>query len=335
METSPFELMFQTITGMWASQAVGTLAELGVADRLIEGPRRADELAPAMGCDAGALNRLLRACASLGVLEERDGAGFALTPLGETLRSNTLGSMRDLAVAMTAPGHWLPWGRLREAVRTGQRQARAALGREVFEHYAANPREAASFTGAMDNLSALVAGEVARLVDTTRFRRAVDVGGANGTLIAALLQSNAGLRGVVVDLPHVAEGARAAVAAAGVGGRCEVVAGDFFQGVPSGDLYLLKQILHDWDDGQCQVILGHCARGMSPHGRLVAVEMVIPDDHRPSPAYLLDLDMLVLVPGRERTRREYAALLAGAGLRLDRIVDTITPFQIIEASRAP
>jgi hypothetical protein len=326
--------MFQMITGMWASQAIGTLAELSIPDRLGDGPRRADELAAAAGCDPGALYRLLRACASLGILEQRDGAAFALTPLGETLRSSTIGSMRDLAIALTAPSHWLPWGRLSEAVRTGQRQARAALGREVFEHYAANPEEGATFTRAMGNLSALVAAEVARLVDTTPFRRVVDVGGANGTLIAALLHSNAALSGVLVDLPHVAAAARAALAAAGLGERCEVVAGDFFQGVPGGDLYLLKQILHDWDDRQCQVILGHCARSMSPRGRLIAVEMVIPDDHRPSPAYLLDLNMMVLLPGRERTGREYAALLAAAGLRLERIIETLTPFRIIEASRA-
>jgi hypothetical protein len=332
----PSQQMFQIVTGFWASQAVGVMAELAIADHLEAGAATAtEELARVTGTDAGALFRLLRACATLGVLkQDRDGR-FSLTPLGQTLRSNVPGSMRDMAMAQAAPGHWLPWGRLGDAVRTGVRQTPAALGHEIFEHYAQNAAEGAAFMGAMNNLSALVSSEVARLVDATAAARAVDVGGAQGTLIAALLRANPKLAGVLLELPHVVPGAKAAIAALALADRCEVVAGDFFKAVPAAaDLYVLKQVLHDWDDGQCQAILGNCARAMSPKGRVVIVEMVIPDDGSPTAAQLMDLNMLVMLPGRERTAGEYGTLLAAAGLRIDRVLQTHSPFQIIEAVRA-
>jgi SAM-dependent methyltransferase len=329
----PSQTMFHMITGLWVSQAVGTAAALAVPDHLSAGARSAADVARDTGCDAGAMFRLLRALASVGVLRQ-DGERFALTPLGETLRSNVPGSMRDMAIAQTAPGHWRPWGELREAVRTGQRRTLSALGAEIWDHYARTPAEGAAFSGAMHNLSALVAGEVARLVDTSAAHRAVDVGGAHGTLIAALLRANTALHGVLVDLPQVAAGARAALDATGIGARCEVIGGDFFQGVPDGDLYVLKQVLHDWNDEQAAAILGHCARGLRAGGRILIVEMVIPDDGRPSPAQLMDLNMLVMLPGRERTGHEYAALLSAAGLRMERIIETHSPFQIVEARAA-
>jgi len=335
VDTDAPRAMFRMIAGAWISQAVGTIAELGIADHLDGRTRGVAELAAATGCDPGALYRLLRAAASVGVVREEPGTrAFSLTPLGGTLRSGVPGSMRAMAVAQTAPGHWLPWGRLRDAVRTGERQTRAALGAEIWDYYRDNAEEGAAFSGAMAELAMLVAMEVTLVCDTSGHRRVVDVGGATGTLLATLLHADRRLTGAILELPHVAESARKALAAAGLAGRAEVIEGDFFESVPPGDLYILKQILHDWNDEQCVKILDRCARAMEPGGKVLVIEMIVPDDGRPADAHLVDLNMLVMLPGRERTATEYAALFEAAGLRLDRQIDTRSPFQILEASAA-
>lgn len=327
--------MFWLIAGMWISQAIGTIAELRIADHLDGRARGVDELATATGSNPGALYRLLRAAASVRVLAEEPGTRrFSLTPLGGTLKSGVPGSMRAMAVAQTAPGHWLPWGRLRDAVRTGERQTHTTLGGEIWDYYRDHAEEGAAFSGAMGDLALLVAHEVVRACDTSQHRRVVDVGGATGMLLGALLHADPQLTGVVLELPHVAESARRALAAVGLAARSEVIEGDFFQAVPAGDLYLLKQILHDWSDEQCVRILERCARAMTPGGKVVVIEMIVPDDGRPSAAQLVDLNMLVMLPGRERTAAEYGALFEGAGLRLDRRIDIRGPFQILEASAA-
>lgn len=325
--------MFQMITGFWVSQMIGAIAELGVVDALTEKPDTPEGLAPRVGADSRALARLLRTAAAVGLVAAGPDGRWAPTPLGATLRSAVPGSLRDMAIAQTAPGHWLPWGRFTDAVKSGTRQTPATLGGELFEHYGKNPREAAAFSGAMRGLAAMVAREVASVVDTRASSVVVDVGGATGTLLAAVVGANERLRGLLLDLPHVAEDARAALVQAGVGARCEVLAGDFFQRVPEGDLYLLKQVLHDWNDDQARLLLRNIAASMRPGGRVVIVEMVIPNDGRPTAAQLMDLNMLVLVPGQERTQAEYGALLADAGLRIERLVETHSPFQILEAVR--
>jgi predicted O-methyltransferase YrrM len=323
--------MLKMITGYWVSQIVGTLAELRIIDALAAGPAKPEALAGQVGAEPRALSRLLRAAAAVGVVGRDSQGRYAPTPLGETLRTGVPGSMAGMAIAQTSPGHWLPWGRLADAVRTGSRQTPAALGDEIFQYYSKNPSEAAAFTGAMGNLAALAANEVARVLDCGSASRVVDVGGANGTLAAALLRAHPGLTATVMDLPHVVADARAALAAAGLADRCEVLAGDFFQRIPEGDIYLLKQILHDWNDAQGGKILRNCAAAMRPGGRVVVVEMVIPDDGRPSLAQLMDINMLVMLPGQERSRNEYAALFEAAGLRFERLTETHSPFQVIEA----
>ncbi len=333
-DAPPSQKMFQMITGYWVSQLVGVLAELNIVDVIAEKPETAAAVAARAGAEPRAVARLLRAAASLGLVTA-DGAGrYAPTALGDTLRASAPGSMRGMAIAQKSPGHWLPWGRFADAVRTGTRQTPAALGDEIFGYYRAHPGEAAAFTGAMGNLSALVAGEAARLLDCASVERVVDVGGANGVLACALLRANPALSATVLDLPHVVSDAKAAVAEAGLADRCEVMAGDFFQAVPPADLYVLKQILHDWDDAQSLRILRNCVAGLRPGGRVAVIEMVIPEDGRPSPAALMDLNMLVMLPGQERSRAEYAALFQQAGLTLRRVVDTHSPFQIVEAARA-
>jgi hypothetical protein len=330
----PAEVMFRMIIGYWVSQIVGVVAKLGIAEHLHGGAKSAGELARLTNADSSALFRVLRAAASVGVLRLGADDRFSLTPLGETLRSNVPGAMREMAIMQTSKGHWLPWGKLDDAVRTGRPQSVSTLECELFEHYAKSPDEAAAFTGAMGNLSAIVAAEVAANVDTSGLTRAVDIGGAEGTLIAALLGKNPSLEGIVFDLPHVTASATAKLEAQGLLSRCKAVAGDFFKSVPSADLYVLKQILHDWNDEQATTILRNCAQSMTPHGRMAIVEMVIPDDGSPTLAQLMDVNMLAILPGRERTQAEYTALLEAAGLRFERLVPTHSPFQILEAAHS-
>lgn len=323
----PPQRMMQMITGYWVTQIVGAVAAFGVVDRVNDGARDAESIARACGTEPRATLRLLRAAASLGLLSTCDG-GYRVTPLGETLGSGA-GSMRGMAIAQASPGHWLPWGRFRDAVASGTRQTPAALGAEIFDYYGAHPDEAAVFSDAMEGLSAMVARDVVEHLDTRSATRVVDAGGASGTLIAGLLEANPSLSGVLLELPHVVPAAKAKLAR--FGARCEVVAGDFFAGVPEGDVFLLKQVLHDWDDAQCVTILANCGKAMRAGGRVVIVEQVIPDESAPSPATLMDLNMLVMLRGRERTLREYDALLHAAGLRVGRVLQTRSPFSLIEA----
>ena len=326
--------MADMIRAFWISQIVGTLAQLGIPDRLAGGALAAGELARLIACHDGATHRLMRAAMELGLVACTRNGRFSLTALGAKLQSHVPGSMRDSAIALTAPGHWLPWGRLSEAVRTGRRQTKETLGAELFQYYSDCPSEGRAFTGAMSVSSMQVADEIARVLDTSWAKHVVDVGGASGALIAALLIKNPTLAGTILDRPDVVARAKVAVAERGLSSRCHVVEGDFFVAVPEADIYLLKHIIHDWDDEQSVVILSNCARALRPKGRIVLVERVMSEDDRTSPTSLTDLNMLVLLPGRERTAREYAGLIARAGLRLDRIISNASAVSIVEASAA-
>ena len=324
----------QMIKGYWVSQIVGTLAQLEIADHLAHGPLNYDVLAEGIGCDPNATYRLLRASADVGLVAVLSDGQFYLTPLGELLRSNVPGSMRNPAIALTAPGHWLPWGRLAEAVRHGERQTVAALGHELFDYYVANPSEGSAFTGTMANHSDAIAREIAQALDTSAVTHVVDVGGASGTIIGALLEANAALLGTILERADVVPRAEAVLAQRGLSSRCRVVEGDFFKNVPEADLYILKSIVHDWDDRQSIKILRNCARALRPNGRVILVEWVVPDHGKPGAAALSDLNMLVLLPGRERTVSQFEQLFRASGLRLDRITGIASSMQVIEASVA-
>jgi precorrin-6B methylase 2 len=333
-ETSPRQQMYEKIMAYWVTQLMGAAARLGVADQLESGALPVGELAARVGAHPQALYRALRACAAVGVFIEQPGQAFANNALSQTLRSNVPGSMRDLAIAQSAPGHWRPWELLTKAIKAGESTASEALGRDLWDWYRAHPEESAAFTGAMDNLAAQVAVEVTRAIDFSRVGRVVDVGGANGTLVCAVLRAFPETRGVLLDLAHVVERVKKTLAAVGLAERCEAVAGDFFEALPRGDVMLLKQILHDWNDEQCTVLLRNCAESLPRGGRVLVVEMVISEDGRPCGAHLTDVNMLVLLPGRERTATEYGQLFAAAGLKLERVHATQSPFSIIEAVKA-
>jgi SAM-dependent methyltransferase len=326
--------LLQMIKGYWVSQIVGTLAQLEIADQLAQGPLDCDVLANGIGCEPKATYRLLRASANVGLVSALPDGRFGLTPLGELLRSNVPGSMRDSAIAFTAPGHWLPWGRLAEAVRHGERQTVAALGQELFDYYATNPCEGSAFTGTMANHSDPIAEELAQTLDTSAVTHVVDIGGASGTIIGALLEANAALLGTILERADVVPRAEAALAERGLSSRCRVIEGDFFKNVPEADLFILKYIVHDWDDQQSVKLLSNCARALRPNGRVILIEWVMPEHGKPSAAALSDLNMLVLLPGRERTASEFAELFRASGLQLDRISGIASSMHMIEASPA-
>jgi SAM-dependent methyltransferase len=283
--------------------------------------------------DSSAAARFLRACLALGLVK-CDGSRFYVTELLSTLRKDNPQSLRGFALSQAAPGHWLPWGRFVDAVSTGERQTITTLGAEIFDYYGTVPAEAASFTEAMTSLTAPVAVEVARLLDTAGVQRIVDVGGAAGALLFSVLITKQHLEGVVFDLPNVVPDAQAAARAAGLSRRVEVVAGDFFDSVPEGDLHLLKYILHDWDDEACVRILSNCRRALRPGGRVAIVELLLGDVSQAPIAPLMDLNMMVMLTGRERTLDEYRGLFAAAGFGHCVVTRTDTPMVILTAPAA-
>ncbi|HKB97621.1 MAG TPA: methyltransferase, partial [Terriglobales bacterium] len=300
-----FERMMQMLTGFFVTQIAGAVASYSIADHLAKGPATAEQIAKAESIDSTATFRLLRACASLGLVTCDDGLRFSATPLLGTLRTNVPGSLHSMAIAGSAPGHWLPWGRFLDAMRTGQPQTVPALGATIWDYYAQQPEEAAAFTNAMHGSTSGVAQEVARLVDTSTAKLAVDIGGASGTLVHSLMTANPQLHGIILDLPDVVPSATAAAAALGLAERSSVLAGDFFASVPKADLYLLKHVLHDWNDGQSVRILENCRRAMRPGGRVIVIEWLLGEIGEPGPAPFMDLNMMVMLTGRERTLSEY------------------------------
>jgi hypothetical protein len=333
-DTPPPEAQIsQMIFGKWVSMALSVAAKLRLADALAAGPKPVDALAAETGTHAPSLFRLLRALASVGVFAEDEGM-FRQTPLSEVLRTGVPGSMRAVADYCGADWSWRPWGRLLETVRTGRTAFDEVFGEQVFDHLAKHPDESAVFNEGMTGFSMQESPAVAEAYDFSPFGTIVDVGGGHGHLLCTILKKHPGPKGVVFDAPHVAEGATARIAEAGLAGRCRAEGGDFFKAVPAGDAYGMKHIIHDWPDDKATTILRNCRRAARPGAKLVLVEMVIPPGNDPSPGKLLDLEMLVIASGKERTEAEYAALLAGAGWRLARVVPTKAATSVIEGGAA-
>jgi hypothetical protein len=330
----PHAVVLQMLTGMWVSQILSAVAQLGVADLIAAGTRSVEHLAEECSADANALGRLLRAAATIGLVIETAPGEFALTPLGNTLRSNTHGSLRDFVMAETAPGHWLPWGRLADAVKRGGSMTKETLGIDAWEYYAQHDDEGRCFARGMSNLSAIASEDVMRVYDPGNVRRVVDVGGSEGVLLRGILGRAPQARGVIFDRADVIEGARRAVAESGMADRIELASGDFFGDISGGgDLYLLKSILHDWPDDKCEEIVKSVHRAAPEGSRLVLVEMLLPDTPQASPVTLMDMNMLVMLGGRERTAGEYTALLQRCGYEVARVIPTGGMFSVIEALR--
>jgi O-methyltransferase domain/Dimerisation domain len=335
--------MNQLLCGFQISAAIGAVATLGVPDALAAAPARAVDLAEHLGADAHSLARVLEALTDVGIFEKLADGRFELTPLGETLRSDVPGSVRGAAMLWTDEWHWRAYGHFASSVRTGEAGMRPAHGRTFWEYLAEHPDTGATVNGMMSSASVLRAHALARTYDFGGVGRLVDIGGGDGGLLCAVLQAYPQLSGVVFDLPSVVGGARRRLDEAGLTDRTEVVAGDFFQGVPPGaDVYVLSWILHDWDDEAAVRILANCRQAIGNAGRLLVIEMVLPSPDEPrSPkasyleqlAKVTDLEMLAVVGGRERTQAEYGELLAHAGFRLTQILELESmPWSVIEAA---
>lgn len=316
--------MRRLITGFSVTIAISAVAELRIADHLSDGPKTASDLARLSGTDEHFLRRVLRYLASEGVFAEQEGEVFALTARSQWLRSDVPGSLRPRAVFFGSALSWTVWGRLLESLRKGTSAIQVTFGQSLFDYVRRQPDAAATVNTFMAEQTA---ASVAAVLDAYSFagvREMVDVGGGRGALLAGVLQANAGLRGILFDLPEVVASAGPLLDRAGVIDRCKVIGGDFFEAVPGGaDLYALKFILHDWTDADCIRILRNCRQAMAKGGRVLIVEHVVPEESGPDFARFMDLNMLVFTSGgRERTQHEFAQLLAAAGLELRALVYT-------------
>ena len=331
----PAQLMLLA-TGYFTARAIYVAATLGIADLLDGRVRDADDLARETATHAPTLYRFLRALAAAGVLEHTAEDRFALTAVGATLRAHAPDSTRPGVLMFHHPMFWRSWEELLYSVRTGRPALDEVFGKPVFEYLATTPDAAAAYDGGMTGLNKVIIPAIVKAGDFTRFRSIVDVAGGQGSLLAAILEAAPRARGVLVDLAHVTEVARRNLTERGLAGRAEVVTGNMFESVPAGgEAYVLKWILHDWDDASCALILKNVRAAIGPEGRLLIVDRVLPERAAASvamrTAMMADLLMLIHLTGRERTEREFRALLEASGFRLDRVLPTGTQLSVIEA----
>lgn len=322
--------MVRLVNGFQVSQALHAAAVLRLSDELADGGKTLPELATAVDCHERSLGRLLRALVALGVYAE-DGGRFRTTELGDTLRSATPGSVAGWAAFIGDPSIWQAWGSLLHTIRTGENAFTAVHGKPVWEYRAEHPEVLRLFDRAMTSRTSAVVDAVLDAYDFGRFDRVVDVGGGLGTLLAAVLRQHPKLHGVLFDQAQVVEGASELLTSAGVADRVDVVGGSFFEEVPPADCYLLKSIIHDWEDDQSQQILTVCRRGLSDDGAVLVIEHLLDDPRWAVESAMSDLNMMTIPGGQERSESEYAALFEASGLRLQQVVRTTSPVAVIEA----
>ena len=322
--------MLQLMGGADITLAISCLAQLGVPDLVEAGPRSADDLAREIGAHPGALYRLMRATASVGVLSEGPDGKFSQTPLSAVLHSNANPSLRAFAI-MGARDWWLRgWQRLEYSVRTGKTALDDVYGMPLWEHFKRNPAEAQIFNDGMTNLSMLDSPAVADAYSFHGIDSVVDVGGGHGLLLATILSRNPNLRGTLFDAPHVVEGTKEGPLKPYLP-RCTLAAGDMFSSVPAGaDAYMMKHIIHDWPDDRCIQLLKLCRNAVKPGGKLLVIDCVIQPGNDYHPAKFLDLAMLMFPGGKERTETEFRELFAASGWRLNRLLPTASTEAIVE-----
>ena len=332
-EATTHQQLDQMITGYWVSQAIYAAAKFGIADLLKDGPRTVPELANATSTNADALYRLLRALASVGIFAEDDARRFALTPLAEPLRSDVPGSKRALAL-MSGDEQFRSWAEIDYSVRTGKIAFDKVFGKPIFDYLGEHPDKARIFDAAMVGIHGRESSAILDAYDLSGIGILADIGGGNGSQITEILTKYPEMKGVLFDLPHVVERAQGRIEASGLQGRCNLVPGSFFDAVPPGaDAYVLRHIIHDWDEEKCLTILRNCHRAMSTGSRLLLIESVIPSGNEPFPGKFLDLVMLLIPGGKERTRDEYRELFEQSGFELTRIVPTGTEVSILEGRK--
>jgi hypothetical protein len=328
---TPSAVLSQLINGRCMAMAAAVAAKLRIADKLAGGPKSAAELAKETETHGPTLYRVLRALGAFGVFSESNDGKFSLTPVSELLRTGVAGSMRGLADFGGAEWCWKAWGELMYSVKTGKTAFDYVFGEPCFDYLAKHKDESEAFNEGMTGFSSMVAPAVVEAYDFSKFGTIVDVGGGHGKLLTSILSANPGVKGVVFDAPHVVPGAEKTIRDARLVERCRAEGGDFFKAVPAGaDAYMMMHIIHDWPDDKSATILRHCRNGVKPGGKLLVVDAVIGPPNAPDMAKVLDLEMLVLPGGQERTEAEFATLFASAGWKLARVVQTKSPKSIIE-----
>ncbi|HEX5433212.1 MAG TPA: methyltransferase [Candidatus Angelobacter sp.] len=331
-ETAPPEAQLaEMMLAQFVSRLIYLAATLKLSDYLVEGPRTAAELASLTGTHAPSLHRVLRTLSSLGLFTEDSAQRFSLQPLGAALKSGT--PSHAAALILTGEIAWRSLDHFLHSVQTGETGFQEAFGMPVFDWLAGHPAEASLFNGAMVGFHGMEPAAVAAAYDFSDFQTIADVGGSTGNMLTTILAKHAGPRGILYDMPHVVRDAPAIIQQRGLTDRIQVEAGSFFESVPAGaNAYVLSHIIHDWNEEQCLTILGNCRRAMNAHGRVLLIEMVLPGDDAPHPGKMLDMVMLTITGGQERTAAEYRQLLDKAGFRLTRVVPTSSPVSIVEAT---
>ena len=332
-EPTPHRQLDGMITGYWISQAIYAVAKFSIADHLKDGPRSIEELAEMTSADPGALYRLLRALASKGIFAEGEPRQFSLTPLADLLRSDAPGSKRALAL-MSGDEQFRAWAEIDYSIQTGEIAFEKVFGKPIFDYLGENPDKAQVFDAAMVGIHGRESDAILNAYDFSDVGILADIGGGNGSQITGMLQRHGAMRGILFDLPHVIDRAKEPIEAAGLSDRCDLVSGNFFDAVPGGaDAYMMRHIVHDWSDEKSLTILRNCHQAMSSDSRLLLVESVIPPGNEPFGGKFLDLVMMLIPGGMERTEEEYRSLLGDAGFDLTRVIPTDTEISIVEARK--
>jgi len=333
MATSPHDQLDEMITGYWISQAVYAAAKFGIADLLKDGPKSVEELAESTSTDPDSLYRLLRALASRGVFAESGQRQFSLTTLAEPLCSDIPGSKRPLAL-MSGDEQFMAWAEIEYSIQTGKTSFDKVFGKPIFDYLGEHPEKAKIFDAAMVGIHGRESKIILHAYDFSDIGVLADIGGGNGSLITGILQNHSEMKGILFDLPHTIERAKDRIEEAGLVSRCDLVGGNFFEEVPHGaDAYLMRHIIHDWDDEKSLLILRNCHRAMPTDSKLLVVESVIPPGNEPFKGKFLDLVMMLLPGGKERSEVEYQILFDKAGFEITRIVSTTTEISVIEATK--
>ncbi|MBI1247282.1 methyltransferase [bacterium] len=330
-EVPPTMQLDRMITGYWISQAIYAAAKFNVADHLKDGPKSIDQLAAETSTNPDALYRLLRALASVGIFAEGESRQFSSTPIGELLQTDVPGSKKALAL-MSGDEQFRAWGDIDYSIQTGKMSFDKVFGKPIFEYLGEHPDKAKIFDAAMVGVHGRESDLITGAYDFSKISVVADIGGGNGSQITPILKKNGHLKGILYDLPHVIERAQAPMEAAGLTDRCELIGGSFFESIPEGaDVYMMRHIIHDWDDEKSITILKNCHKAMPADGKLLIMDSVIPPGNDPNPAKFLDLVMLMIPGGKERTEEEFRQLLDQAGFQLTQVIPTDGGVSIVEA----
>jgi len=321
----PSSQMMQIITGFWTSCCIYNAAKLNIADLLGNKPQTTEQLAEATHTDAPSLYRMMRALASVDIFSENEKGEFSNTVLSETLKSDVPVSMKAMTIAQLGD-HYNAWGNLLYSIKTGNIAFDKVEGMDIWKYYETHPEEGLNFMKAMTGSTPAAIKNVIPAYDFSAFKTIVDVGGGNGALLMAILQTAMDAKGIVFDEEYVTDETQKEIAAKNLGERCSTKAGSFFDILPDGaDCYLMKHVLHDWNDEKSIQILSNCNKAMKPGSKLLVIEAVIPTGNTPHPGKFMDINMMAMTGGKERTEKEFSTLFAKAGLKLTRVIHTPVP----------